>query len=59
MIMLQWMIANAGNAIVLAILLAVVAAVLLVMHRDRKKGGCCGGCSGCSGCGMKGACHKE
>ena len=56
--MLQWMIANAGNAIVLAILLAVVAAVLLVMHRDRKKGGCCG-CSGCSGCAMKGACHKE
>lgn len=59
MIMLQWMIANAGNAIVLAILLTVVAAVLLVMYRDRKKGGCCGGCSGCSGCGMKGACHKK
>ena len=57
--MLQWMIANAGNALVLAILLTVVAAVLLVMHRDRKKGGCCGGRSGCYGCAMKGACHKE
>ena len=55
--MLQWMIVNAGNAIVLAILLTVVAAVLLVMHRDRKKG-CCG-FSGCSGCAMKGACHKK
>lgn len=54
--MLQWILANAGNGIVLAVLLAMVGGILAVLRRDRKRGGCCGGCSGCA---LEGACHKR
>jgi len=54
--MIQWISANWGNAVVLAVLILAVIAAVAVMRRDRKKGGCCGSCSGYS---MSGCCHGK
>lgn len=57
--MLAWLAANAGTILVLCVLLAVVAAIVWSMRRDRLQGknacgvrcgGCGAGCAGCSGC---------
>ena len=61
--MLVWLAANGGTILVLCVLLAVVAAIMYTMRRDRRQGkngcgvkcGCGGSCSGCTGCG--GSCH--
>ena len=52
--MMQWIAANWGNAVVLAVLILTVIAVIGILRRDRKKGGCCGSGSGCS---MSGGWH--
>ena len=53
-----------GTVLVSGVLLAVVAAAVAALRRDRKRGknscgvGCCsGGCAGCSGCGQRGGLH--
>ena len=56
--MVDYLIANAGTIIVLLILVAVLAAIVVKMIRDKKK--CKGLCScGCAGCPSKDACHKK
>ncbi|MGM9661354.1 MAG: FeoB-associated Cys-rich membrane protein [Faecousia sp.] len=39
-----------GDLIVLAVLGLVVGMAIGKLHKDKKKGGCCGNCSGCAGC---------
>ena len=51
--MLAWLSANIGTIVVALILMAVVAVVIFVMIRDRKKGvsNCGGNCANCKvGC---------
>ena len=61
--MITWFAANLGTIAVPIVLLAVVAAIIAGMRRDRRMGknscgvrcgGCGGSCSGCAGCG---GCH--
>lgn len=40
---------NLPTILVSAVLLAIVAAVIAYLYRERKRGGCCGGCAGCGG----------
>ena len=54
--MFVWIMENMATIVVSAVLLAIVAAVIAVMVRDRKKGKSSCGC-GCAGCAMNGACH--
>ena len=55
--MLQSLAENAGTIVVTLILAGIVAAVLLTLRRDRRKGKSSCGC-GCGSCPMAGACHK-
>ena len=56
--MAAWIPANLGTIIVSAVLVLVVALVIFVMIRDRRRGR--SSCShGCSGCAMSGECHKR
>ncbi len=56
--MLAWITANIGTIIVSAVLIAIVALVITVMVRDKKKGKSpCGG--KCSGCPSANACHDR
>lgn len=54
--MLAWLIENISTIIVAAALLAVVAAVVGSMVRNKKKGKSSCGC-GCKNCAMSGTCH--
>ena len=56
--MLSWIAANAGTIIVTLILLAVIAAVIVVMVRDKKQGRSSCGCK-CANCPMAGKCHEK
>jgi len=51
-----WFAENLGTILVTLALAAVVAAIVLGMRKEKKRGRspCCGDCSGCSGCA---ACH--
>ncbi len=56
--MLAWITDNFSTILIAVLFFAVVAWAVLVLRKDRKKGGCsscgsCGGCGGCSGCGMQ------
>ncbi|MCC8074717.1 MAG: FeoB-associated Cys-rich membrane protein [Clostridiales bacterium] len=57
--MIAWLTANAGTIVVGLILLAIVAAILRGMLRDRKQGkhSCGGGCAGCPHACGGGSCH--
>lgn len=56
--MVSWIGANIGSIVVVTILLAVIAGIITVMVKDKKKGkSCCGG--NCSHCPMGGSCHKS
>lgn len=56
--MLAWIWANMATLLISLVLLAIVAAVITVMVRDRKKGKSpCGG--NCGHCPMGGSCHKH
>ena len=51
--MINWMTANIGTIIITLVLIGIVAAVILVMRRDKKEGksACGGNCGHCSmGC---------
>ncbi|MCD7859333.1 MAG: FeoB-associated Cys-rich membrane protein [Firmicutes bacterium] len=54
--MLAWLSANIGTILICAALLALVAAILAGLRRDRKAGKSSCGC-GCAGCAMCGQCH--
>lgn len=56
--MLSWITSNSGDILVLSVLGLVIAAVIVGMIRDKKKGKHCGGCSGCSGNGACGSCSS-
>ena len=56
--MIQKIAENAGTIAVTLILIGIVAAALLSLRRDRKRGkSSCGGSCGC--CPMSGSCHKH
>lgn len=56
--MLAWIMDNLATIIVCAVLIAIVAATVISMVRNKKKGksSCSGGCAHCS---MNGACHPK
>ncbi len=56
--MFTWISGNIATIIICAFLLAVVAAVIGKMVRDKKKGKSSCGC-GCANCAMNGACHSK
>lgn len=47
------------TAIVALALIAIVAAIIARMFKDRKRGKSCGCGCGCSGCPMAGECKKD
>ena len=48
---MEWLKSNAGDIIVIAILLAIVGGIISRMIRNRRVGKTgCSACSGCSGC---------
>ncbi len=53
-----WLTENLGTIIISLILLAVVAAIIISMIRDRKKGKSSCGCD-CAHCGGCCTCHKK
>ena len=57
-ILISWLIANIGTILVGMVVLAVVALVIAMMVRNKKKGksSTCG--CGCSSCAMAGKCHS-
>ena len=56
--MLAWISANIATVIICAELVIIVAAIIIGMVRDKKKGKSSCGC-GCSSCPMSGSCHTE
>ena len=56
--MLEFLSANIGTIITCAVLIAIVAAVIIKMRKDKKQGkGSCGCSCGC--CPMSDECHKQ
>lgn len=55
--MLSWITGNVATVVICAVLIAVVAAVIGKIVRDRKKGKSSCGC-GCANCAMNGSCHS-
>ena len=53
--MLAFLMENWGNIVVLAVLAAVVAGILVNMHRRKRAGKGCG--CGCDSCPSHGICH--
>lgn len=56
--MLTWICENIATIVICAVLIAVVAAIIAGMAKNRKKGKSCCGC-GCSGCPMGGSCNSD
>ncbi len=55
--MLEWIRANVGNIIAVALLSAIVIAIVNSLVKQKKQGkSSCGG--GCASCPMSGACHS-
>ena len=58
--MLQYITTNIGTILISLALLAVVAGIIAVMRKDRKKGKSPCGCGGnCSHCPMSGSCRNR
>ena len=56
--MLSWLSANIGTIIICAVLIAIVAAIIAKLIKDKKNGvSTCG--SNCAHCQMHDSCHKE
>ncbi len=56
--MMAWLTDNLGTIVVSLILTAIVAAIVVSMIRDKKKGKSSCGCD-CAHCGCCGSCHKQ
>lgn len=54
--MIDWISANIGTIIVLAVLAVIVAGIIYKMVKDKKNNKSSCGCN-CSGCSMSGSCH--
>lgn len=54
--MLQWLWANLATILICLALIAIVAAIIIGMVRDKKSGKSSCGC-GCENCAMSAACH--
>ncbi len=54
--MFTWIAENLATVIISLVLAAIVALVIIVMIRDKKKHRCACGCSGCP---MSGQCRKR
>ncbi len=56
--MLSWLSANIGTIVICAVLIAIVAAIIAKLIKDKKNGvSTCG--SNCAHCQMHGSCHKK
>ena len=55
--MLAWITENIATIIICAVLIAVVAAIVISMIKNKKKGKSSCGC-GCTDCPMSGSCHS-
>lgn len=56
--MFAWVSENLGTIVISVVLLAIVAAIIVSMIRDKKKGkSTCG--NNCSHCALSGSCHKH
>ena len=51
--MFAWLLENIATVLICAVLVAVVAAIIFSMVKNRKKG------CGCANCPMSGSCHPE
>ena len=56
--MLAWLSENIATIIICGVLIAVVAAIIVSMIKNKKKGRSSCGC-GCAQCPMSGSCHKD
>ena len=56
--MLSWLSANIGTIIICAVLIAIVAAIIAKLIKDKKNGVSTCGCN-CAHCAMAGSCHKK
>lgn len=56
--MLTWILENIATIIICVVLLAIVAAIIVGIVRDKKKGKSSCGC-GCANCPMSGSCHQK
>lgn len=56
--MFAWIMENIGTILICAVLIAIVAAIVVSMRRDRKKGKSSCGCN-CAHCAMSGTCHSK
>ena len=55
--MFEWIAGNIGTILICLVLIAVVAAIICGLIRDKKRGkSSCG--AGCAHCAMHGECHK-
>lgn len=56
--MLSWLSANLGTILITLVLIGIVAGILVVMRKNKKKGAsACGG--NCGHCPMGSSCHKQ
>ena len=53
--MINWISDNTANILITGALIAIVAAIVLNMVKNKKKGISCSGCSGCS---SAASCHS-
>ncbi len=56
--MFTWMMENMATIIISTVLILAVAAVIVNMVRNKRRGKSSCGC-GCAGCAMNGACHPK
>ena len=55
---IDWLVANGGSVAVGVVVLAVIAAIVAGMIKNRKKGKSTCGC-GCASCALSGQCHAN
>lgn len=56
--MLTWILENIATIIICVVLLAIVAAIIVRIVGDKKKGKSSCGC-GCANCPVSGSCHQK
>ena len=56
--MITWLTDNIATIIICAVLIAVVAAIIIHMVKNKKKGKSSCGC-GCADCPMSSSCHSD
>ncbi len=56
--MMEWLKANLATIIICLVLAGIVAAIIVRLVKEKKKGKSSCGCN-CSHCAMSGSCHKK